>query len=223
MGLDKMILQAYSDGEFKTAVGEPYSVFLNPESIVHNSTTTFNQAGPLASPATQPRYKGTGQDQLSFTLLLDGTRPIDGKVVEVNTTLKKLRSLLYAYHGTIHSPYYVQVSWGTLVFNGRVTTFNISYSLFRPDGSPVRAKLSLAFTGYIDPKLQALKADRQSSDLTHYYVVQAGDTLPQLCYRIYGSAQYYIQVAQRNNLTSLAELTPGTRLRFPPLRAQKVS
>jgi len=218
-----MKLQAFSDGEFEKLVGKPYSVFLNPETIAHNSNNSFNDARPLASPNTRPRYKGTGQDQISFSLLLDGTRPIDGKVIEVSKELKTLRRLLFLYQGTIHSPYYVQVSWGTLVFNGRVTTFNVSYSLFRPDGSPVRAKLELAFAGFIDAKTQALQDDRQSSDLTHHYVVQAGDTLPQLCYRIYGNSQYYIQVARRNNLPSLAELTPGTRLRFPPLRTQKVS
>lgn len=218
MALVKMTLQAYSDGKFQSKAGEVYSVFLNPETITHNSSNTFSKADPLGSPGDTQKFKSSSQGQVSFQLLLDGTRPIDGKTVEVNAELKKLRGLLFLYHGTSHRPYYVQVSWGTLVFNGQVTTFNVSYLLFRPDGSPVRARVELSFEGFIDPKTLALQADRQSSDLTHHYVVQAGDTLAQLCYRIYGSSQYYIQVAQRNNLTSLGDLTPGLMLRFPPLR-----
>lgn len=219
MALVKMTLQAFSDGKFQSKAGPAYSVFLNPETITHNSENSYDTPHPPGSPGDTPRFNYASQGQLAFSLLLDGTRPIDGKTVEVSDELKALRKLVFLYHGAIHSPYYVQVSWGKLVFNGRATSFNVTYQLFRPDGSPVRAKVDLSFVSFIDATALALQADNQSSDLTHQYVVQAGDTLPQLCYRIYGSAGYYIQVARRNNLTALGELEPGTTLRFPPLRA----
>lgn len=220
MALIKMTLQAFSDGKFKSTAGPPYTVFLNPESISHSSENSYDTPHPPGSPGDTPRFNYASQGKLSFSLVLDGTRPIDGRTIDVSSELKKLRSLVFLYHGPIHSPYYVQVSWGTLVFNGRATTMNVNYSLFRPDGSPVRAKVDLAFISFIDATTLALQADRQSSDLTHRYVVQAGDTLPELCYRIYGSSQYYIQVAARNNLIGFGQLTPGTELRFPPLRTE---
>ena len=48
--------------------------------------------------------------------------------------------------------------------------------------------------------------------------VQAGDTLPLLCHRIYGSSLFYRQVAAVNGLTDLRALAVGSRLLFPPLR-----
>lgn len=218
MALVKMTLQAFSDGKFQSAAGPEYTVFLNPETISHNSENAYDTPHPPGSPGDTPRFNYASQGKLAFSLILDGTRPIDGNVIEVGDELKKLRNLVFLYHGAIHSPYYVQVSWGTLVFNGRATSFNVSYSLFRPDGAPVRAKVDLSFVSFIDATTLAMQADRQSADLTHHHVVQAGDTLPQLCHRIYGSSQYYIQVAQRNNLVNFSQLIPGTRLRFPPLR-----
>ena len=219
MALVKMTLQAFSDGKFQSAAGPEYTVFLNPETISHNSANTYATPTQAGSPGDTPRFSHSSQGTLSFSLLLDGTRPIDSNVIDVSDELKKLRSLVFLYHGAIHSPYYVQVSWGTLIFNGRATSFNVSYSLFRPDGAPVRAKVDLSFVSFIDAATLAMQAGNQSADLTHHHVVQAGDTLPQLCHRIYGNSQYYIQVAQRNNLVNFSHLTPGMRLRFPPLRA----
>ncbi|MEB3157176.1 MAG: LysM peptidoglycan-binding domain-containing protein, partial [Cyanobacteriota bacterium] len=55
-----------------------------------------------------------------------------------------------------------------------------------------------------------------SPDLTHRRLVRAGDTLPQLCLEIYGTAEHYLRVADVNNLDDVRVLTPGQQLLFPP-------
>jgi nucleoid-associated protein YgaU len=44
--------------------------------------------------------------------------------------------------------------------------------------------------------------------------VEAGDTLPLLCYRVYGDSRYYLAVAAHNRLDDFRGLQPGTLLCF---------
>ena len=216
MTLVKMTMQAYSDPGFSTKAGK-YTVFLNPESFSHKSENTYNTPHPPGEPGDTPRFSYASDGSVSFSLVLDGTRTIGGKSIEVSAEIAKLKAVVLAYHGAIHSPFYVQLVWGNFLFNCRLTTFNVNYTLFRPDGTPVRAKVDLVFISAMDSKTLALLANKQSADLSHHYQVKAGDTLPQLCYRIYGDSKYYLQVAAHNHLIHFSRLVPGTVLSFPPL------
>lgn len=219
MAVTKMTLQAYSDGKFSSKAGDLYTVFLNPETYSLNGENSYDNSHPPGSAGDAPRFNYASKGNLSFSLLLDGTRVVDGRSIVVSTELEALRNLVFEYQGTGHSPYFVQITWGSFLFQGRATTFNVSYSLFQPSGAPVRAKVEMAFASYTAPDTLAQEADNQSADLTHRYLVKAGDTLPHLCFRIYGDARYYLQVARHNNLVHFSRLRPGTLLHFPPLRA----
>jgi nucleoid-associated protein YgaU len=107
--------------------------------------------------------------------------------------------------------------WGSWIFNGRLQSLAVQYTLFKPNGDPLRAKLTLTFTSSITEKEAELRADTQSPDLSHRVLVRDGDTLPLLCERIYGDPGYYIEVARFNGLVDFRRLEPGTRLHFPPL------
>jgi nucleoid-associated protein YgaU len=111
----------------------------------------------------------------------------------------------------------VWVLWGRLSFYGRLTSFDIEYTLFRPSGAPLRAKANLSFQGYKNPQEATLEANMSSPDLSHLVVVTEGDTLPLLCHRIYGDSRYYVEVARFNGLPTFRALKPGLTLHFPPL------
>ena len=65
-------------------------------------------------------------------------------------------------------------------------------------------------------KMKALEKS-SSPDLTHERIVEEGDTLPLMCHRIYGSTNHYLEVAKFNKLKYFKELTPGSKIYFPPL------
>jgi len=48
-------------------------------------------------------------------------------------------------------------------------------------------------------------------------VVKSGETLPWLCYLVYGDSKYYLQIANVNNLTDFRNLQQGQQLFFPPI------
>jgi nucleoid-associated protein YgaU len=62
-----------------------------------------------------------------------------------------------------------------------------------------------------------IEENNSSPDLTHYRVIKKGDTLPLMCYRIYGDSKYYIQVAKANKLSNFRHLKEGEEIFFPPI------
>lgn len=217
MTLVKMLIQSYEDSAFSTKGAGKYTVFLNPESFTHTLGVLYDKTETQGQSGSTAKFKAIGDEQVNFDLMFDGTGAVVGKVIEVDTEVKKLRNVTVGYQGKLHSPYYLQLSWGKLLFNCHLTKLDISYTLFRPDGSPLRAKVSLTFVGFTDTATRAKQADNQSSDLTHHHYVQAGDTLPLLCHRFYGHPRYYLAVAAHNQLINFRRLVPGRRLQFPPL------
>ena len=122
------------------------------------------------------------------------------------------------YKGSEHQPPVIEVCWGShLLEQARMKSLDIDYTLFKPNGDPLRAKLNISFIAYKSTTEILKEASLESPDLTHLVVVKAGDTLPMLCYRIYKDCSYYLAVARLNQLTNFRSLTPGQVLRFPPL------
>ena len=94
---------------------------------------------------------------------------------------------------------------------------SINLKLFKPDGTPIRAIATVKFKSSIEEQKRAAKENKSSPDLTHSRVVKQGDTLPLMCYSIYGDPKYYLQVAQVNGIGNFRQLIPGTSLFFPPI------
>ena len=126
--------------------------------------------------------------------------------------------MLLEYKGDAHEPRHFKLVWGeNSIFKGRVTEASFTYKLFKPDGTPIRASAKVTFKSSIEELKRAAKEDKKSSDLTHIRKVKAGDTLPLMCYRIYGDPKYYFAVAAINGLDNFRSLIPGREIVFPPL------
>jgi phage tail protein X len=111
------------------------------------------------------------------------------------------------------------ISWGTLNFACRLSTLKVNYTLFLPDGTPLRAKIDTTFVGYQNEKELAKEANALSPDLSKVLQIKAGDMLPLMCYRIYGRSTHYIDVARENGLIGFRDLVPGSEILFPPLES----
>ncbi len=207
-----------------TPGGATFSLLLNPSSFSHdykiNYTTSEGGGGKTAQGKSAPeaKFSSYGPETIKFDTTIDGTGvvPPNG-AVNVREKIDALKAVVYTYEGTEHRPNVVQVVWGDFTFTCRLTSLSVNYTLFKPSGQPLRAKLSLSFTQYVSSEEEAAKADRQSPDLTHRVEVKAGDSLPLLCHRIYKDASYYVEIARVNDLIDFRSLEPGLRLRFPPL------
>jgi len=225
--LMKMIIVAYESKDFKTPSPPPdnvYVVLINPESYALSFGILSNKNNTPGNATTTSSYnRGTSQT-LTFKFLFDGTGiigsgsgPGGSNKRDVSADLKSFKNVVYTYNGKTHQPRFVQLQWGPLHYNCSLQSMTVTYKLFKPDGSPLRAEAECTFESAINDALLALIERRQSPDLTHIRTVVEGDTLPLLCYKEYGDSKYYFQVGEINKLTDFKRLTPGTKLIFPPI------
>lgn len=223
--LKKLELTACSieEGQVKINKSKTFSVMLNPSSVSLKQSISYNKQQSMGQLDSESKFQAYNSQTLSFEMLLDGTGAIvsnndKNKNDEVKSQIDKINDIVYDYDGHKHEPNHVRVLWGSLIFFCRLDNMSTQYSLFKPDGDPLRAKLNMSFSGFMSKKEQSLTANRSSPDLTHVIQVKAGDTLPALCYQIYKDASYYIEIARLNHLTNFRVLQAGSTLHFPPLR-----
>jgi len=223
MALKKMAIQAYKDPKFTQQQGKPYQVLINPDEYSHKFAIVYNDTAGQGANGFSPGFNKMGRETMSFTIWFDGTGviptfPRSEATSSVDEQIKALKALVFRYEGEIHSPNYLQIAWGTLLFRCRLVSLDLTYTMFQPSGEPIRAKCVLSLASYTAQDELAKKKGDQSADMSHLVSVKAGDTLPLLCYRVYGTSVHYAKVAQVNHLTSFRDLRPGTQLIFPPLR-----
>ncbi len=132
--------------------------------------------------------------------------------------IEHFKKVVFDYNGEEHKPNYLIISWGTLLFKGSLSEMDITFKLFKPDGTPLRALAKAKFKGFVEDNLRVAMENSSSPDLTHVREVREGDTLPLMTYRIYGDSKYYIEVAKANRITNFRKLEVGQRIFFHPLK-----
>lgn len=217
--LELMKITGYTDENFQQAfAGQPYTVMINPDNIKWQRGIEYNEQQAPNTSAPSQKYKSTPVEKLNFDITIDCTGIVDAKRTDMAKEINALESIIYTYNGSIHRPNFVKVQWGkSLVFKGVLKSMDTSFTLFKPDGSPLRAKLSLGFSEYISPETVEQADAKKSPDITHLVDVVEGNTLPQLCQKIWSNDSYYVQVAQYNDLNKFRNLKGGQKLIFPPI------
>jgi hypothetical protein len=219
--MDKLKIHAFKKQNFTEKVGE-ISLPINPESFTKNIRIDLDERRGHGNDGTDPRYRSTVPEELRLEFILDGTQTMEGYVEElksrsVHEQLEMLLRLVSNYEGEIHRPTFLLLVWGSEIrFQCVLSTLDINYTLFNPKGEPLRAKLTANFVNY-KPREERLAQERNASpDLTHYRKVKAGDRLDLMAYKIYNHSKYFLQVAQKNNLSHVRNIKPGIELYFPP-------
>jgi hypothetical protein len=222
MALKKMSMVAYSDKDFGSEVGK-FDVLINPDTYRHEYSIQYTDATGTGKSRANKVFNHVGEDTVSFKIVFDGTgvvpgAPADGGTSSIRDQIEKFRKLVFQYSGEKHRPNFVKLLWGTLLFKCQLKSLSLNYTLFTPEGEPVRAEADVKFGGYNAPAAVAKGANDSSPDMSHVVTVKAGDTLPLLCHRIYGTSLPYAEVARVNGLTGFRRIEPGTQLLFPPIR-----
>lgn len=225
--LEKMLMLGFKDskaaekGTKAEAIKNDayFEALINPETYTHEYKLKYAEGQGAGTSGKELKYEKTEPEEMTFEFLFDNTGIIDGKHREnIADDLKKFKALLIEYKGDSHQPNVIKLIWGkNSVFKGRVMELSIAYKLFNPDGSPIRAVAKVKFKSTVEEEKRAKKENKHSPDLTHLRRVKAGDTLPLMCYRIYGDARYYLLVAATNGIGNFRQLTPGTEIVFPPI------
>jgi nucleoid-associated protein YgaU len=119
-----------------------------------------------------------------------------------------------------HAPPKVEFRWGGVTFCGVVEKVSQRFTMFLPDGVPVRAKLNVTFKGIKALAEQLRDPRRNSSDKTKRRVLTADSSIWLVAAREYGDPRYWRLIARQNGVDDPAAIRPGTPLIVPPLDAK---
>ncbi len=229
---------------------EMYTVLVNPNSYRINYALRYNNDTPTqGKDSSSAQFAYSEPISVDFEILFDGTgvipkqpsnNPLEGvpgagaivgavqglispdaNEYDVAKEIIKFNKIVYDYDGTQHSPRNVQIVWGKLIFFGKLRTLSYQFKLFKSDGTPLRAVANVTFENHRNDFLREAIQKTSSPDLSHIKVVKEGDTLPLMCYKIYGDSSLYLEIARVNNLQSFRNLKVGMQLQFPPLEKSK--
>jgi Contractile injection system tube protein len=215
--LTKLKIEAYSDENFGSKI-DSWEAQINPELYRREFRTLLDSDRGIDTAGSVARYRSIDPEVLVLDIVLDATGVVEG-VDNVTDHIDRLKTVAYDYNGDIHSPNYLRLLWGELVFNCVLERLSVAYVLFSPAGEPLRARLSMTLLQHRTPEELAKAAHKSSPDLAHTRRIRDRVGLPILCAEIYGDPRYNVAVARTNGLTSLRRLPVGQEIGFPPLGA----
>lgn len=218
---EKVKIFAYNNIDYADnhLVGGPYTAMINPETYTLDYKVEFNdqQAPGTTAKDSPPVVKRP--DEMQFEFLFDCSNIIQTTFKpDIYDELEDFKKLMLEYDSESHDFKHFKLVWGKLIFKGRCTSLSISYKLFNPNGTPIRAVCKVGFKGGVEEELRVALEAKASPDLSHLRVVKDGDTLPALCYEVYGDSKYYLEVARANELENFRSLNVGSQLKFPPVK-----
>src|SRR5690554_6478573 len=230
--LTKLKIKAFSNEQFSEEVADgEFRTLLNPETYMFKYKIEQNDDQASGTSASAPRFNRALPEDLELEFVFDRTGVLtdygaagtnDDKTFKdegrgVIDDVEHFKKVVFDYNGEEHKPNYLIISWGTLLFKGSLAEMDITFKLFKPDGTPLRAVAKAKFKGFVEDNLRVAMENNSSPDLTHVREVKEGDTLPLMTYRIYGDSKYYLEVAKANRITNFRKLTVGQKIFFPPV------
>lgn len=218
--MEQLKLTAYKDGSYRSKEGDTLSLPVVVEQLTFDKRITYVKDRQLGSIGGVASYEQYEPKTLSIKFTIDTTGVVEGtkKGDRTYDKIQSLEKVLYDYNSEAHRPAFVLLCYAEILFKGQLAQMDVDYTLFTVDGIPLRAVVSLEFKGYMCSAEERKMFSQQSPDMSRLITVKEGETLPYLCFRMYGDSQLVRQVARFNNLNGFRDIPAGTELLFPPLK-----
>jgi Contractile injection system tube protein len=193
----------------------------NPTTVRISKTSTWS-AHPSrgSSKAPTPQFVGTGPEVLSAHLLFDGFDTLGGQGGPVAGAVSQLLEWTCvpaaSYDSATPQPPTVTFRWGTGIgFTGFLKQVQAEYTMFSPDGTPLRATASIALQRVPD---NPQGTNPTSGGITGRRSALLGDCdcLATVAQATYGDPGMWRAIAVANGIEDPARVPAGTRLLVPP-------
>ncbi len=121
----------------------------------------------------------------------------------------------------LHRPPHMVFMWGanfgakvdqTPTYVWQLADFSVTYTMFLPDATPVRASCTLTLQ-----EVPQKPGKRSSPDTAHVRLLQRGETLQGLAADEYDDPAQWRRIAEANDIDDPLRVTPGRRLLIPPI------
>jgi hypothetical protein len=204
----------------------PLTCWFNPNEYSISKTNEWTIQPIVGSSLPTAQFGGGQSRTLSLDLLFHADP--DGDVTPVTDRLfamMEVDSSLAAGNRNQARPPTLTFSWGTYTsFDAVCRSLSVQFTLFRPDGTPIRAQARLELvqvakdpsTPHGTPAAPQNPTTRAVERL-RAHVVCDGDSLQSIAYRHYGDATRWRVIAETNGIDDPTRLTRGARLAVPLL------
>jgi nucleoid-associated protein YgaU len=174
----------------------------------------------LGSPLVQ--FINGDADVLNMELFLDDYTdpkgPVSSKRDESEPVAKRLAALgnLLNIDRDLHAPPPVRFNWGPMEFVAIIEKLGRKVTMFHPDGTPARARVTVSFKEYRTLQQQLERPRRESADKSKRRQIVQGDSLWAMAAREYADSSEWRRIATANDLDDPRDIAPGDWLRLPP-------
>jgi nucleoid-associated protein YgaU len=213
----------YKDLNGVTLTGKMYEIpfYFNPEKLTtsQEAVLSSNQGNQQLE---EKKYERTSPICLTIGELWFDT--YDTRKSVRSEYIDKLEKLVHVEKTSHHLPIITFV-WGqfsqetdlTPDYVFYCTKVTVEYTMFLPDATPVRAKVSLNLEQKLGPGGEEIRRGKQSPDHAKLYTVKRGDTLQSIANAEYEDPREWRRVAKTNNIDDPMSLRPGMKLLIPPI------
>jgi hypothetical protein len=209
MGLEKLRIEIVHTGVV-------LQVLFNPEEYTVNKDNKFatmeipGRSGPLV------QFVSGGQRTLDMELFFDTYDSPDVVKKDVRTEVDKIVGLL-KIDGELHAPPILNISWSSLNMRCVLSRASQKYIMFSPDGTPVRARVTVTFSEALDLEQDIKAINPQTADFTKLHTVMEIETLSGIATRHYEDPRLWRPIALANDIADPRAIYVGQRLVVPAL------
>lgn len=205
-----------------TVSGEIIPVLFNPTEYSLKRSSNFAQTAVPGLSAPIMQFVHGGMQTLDMELLVDTYEDHreGGRNTTAGTDVRELTGTitqLMDIDPTTHAPPILLFAWGSLAFTCVLANVSQKFTMFLPDGTPVRARLTVTFNEFRNVDLEAKEIKRETADYSKLHVVGQGESLASIAQKVYENPALWRPIALRNRLTDPRDLPVGLRLVIPQL------
>jgi nucleoid-associated protein YgaU len=190
----------------------------NPHEYSVSKANTFHEEPRNNADTPQGEFFKSGSQTLQLKLVFD--------TFEQGSDVSLLTNQLWKFMMTKTQtstrqnekiePPQVAFEWGVFRFVSYITRMTQKFTLFKNDGTPVRASVDVTFTQYVDVNdYPAQNPSSGGGPIERIWKVIAGDRLDIIAASVYGDATRWRLIAARNKIDNPLALRPGMHLRIP--------
>ncbi len=218
--MNKLVINAYESPDGSASFLN-FSLQLNPVSIkITKSTDNLKQSKDADGKSTSASTATFQPAKITLKFTLDDTGVVDSSIDgdSIKECISKLETICVTPNDETHKNPYVHLTWGNTFtdFNyAQVTALEYDYTFFDRNGDPLRSVVSLTVTE-VEDKFAGRTFN--SPDITRMPVINDKDNLVKFSLDQYDNKNYYIKIAEINQLASIRDLKNGNQLILPPLK-----
>jgi hypothetical protein len=229
----KAILRAEWMKGASTRVTRDYKVQYNPTELSFDKQVQLAEINIPGLDAPLQQFVRGQAEKLTVELFFDTTDDGMGKDVRSVTEETDKIFQLIRVDPARHAPPIVTFVWNSRFpgdslgeetgnqrrnsFTGVMESLRQKFTLFSPDGVPLRATLNLVLREYRPLETQLEQLNLSSPDRTHVHVLRAGETLSAVAAAHWDRPQAWRFIAEANGLEDPRRLQPGVFLTIPAL------